>query len=602
MFILSISQLGYRPKAEKQVTLIYNGDQKMPESIPFYIQKSGSRLKRKQKLPEGWKGNFFRWPFDIGSGEIDPSESNEKSETDKPLFKGWLKRKKTRWGTIWQGNFSEFILPGIYQIETQFQTTVPFEISETIYERVIQSYLRYIYTQRSGKEIPGIRPAEHLDDGILDYDGTQVQASGGWYDAGDYRKWLALTQQNIETLCLIANSNITDFSEKAREEIKWGNKFFHAMMNSNGQLYEDIGGGAIKEGLEYEKDWWFENHPGCNATSDGNCLTDNVLNTNDERIIRTTYNPLVQYQFVKFQLMASDVFSGSYGTKCRNMALKAWEYGQSAGHDNRTLFLAAEALSAIELYKHAPDKIPMQQIKGYIHQLIKRQNINTDGITGYFMEKDGKDGFRSIIYAAYPAMALYEASFIFDTGTLHKSILTALENYIENYLLADAKSNPFGVTPYGIYHNPPFKELQTFRHAGKGKYIRTFIHPINTQEIIHGTSSVLMAHALLLCACGHSFNKPQWVRAAEKLVAWNMGHNIDGVSLFNGIGYRHPVAYSSANVRIPDFGFIGYIGTPEDKPYQETSNWVEWSTQEKWDVPIYFAANLALRMADHKML
>jgi hypothetical protein len=55
------------------------------------------------------------------------------------------------------------------------------------------------HCQRSGYEIPGIRGAEHLDDGVLDTTKAQVAAAGGWYDAGDLRKWLFLTQPNLST-------------------------------------------------------------------------------------------------------------------------------------------------------------------------------------------------------------------------------------------------------------------------------------------------------------------------------------------------------------------------------------------------------------------
>ncbi len=73
-----------------------------------------------------------------------------------------------------------------------------------------------------------------------------------------------------------------------------------------------------------------------------------------------------------------------------------------------------------------------------------------------------------------------------------------------------------------------------------------------------------------------------------------MGHNVDGDSLFNGIGYKHPIAYSTVHVKIPETAYVGYIGTPEDTPYIETSNWIEWSTQEMWDVPFFGLVETAL--------
>ena len=52
--------------------------------------------------------------------------------------------------------------------------------------------------------MPGIRPLENADDGVLDTDGTYVPAAGGWNDAGDFRKWISQTSSHIEALALIA--------------------------------------------------------------------------------------------------------------------------------------------------------------------------------------------------------------------------------------------------------------------------------------------------------------------------------------------------------------------------------------------------------------
>jgi hypothetical protein len=34
---------------------------------------------------------------------------------------------------------------------------------------------------------------------------------------------------------------------------------------------------------------------------------------------------------------------------------------------------------------------------------------------------------------------------------------------------------------------------------------------------------------------------------------------------------------------------MGFIGRPDNTPYLETSNAVEWSTQGIWDVPHFYA-------------
>jgi hypothetical protein len=46
---------------------------------------------------------------------------------------------------------------------------------------------------------------------------------------------------------------------------------------------------------------------------------------------------------------------------------------------------------------------------------------------------------------------------------------------------------------------------------------------------------------------------------------------------------------SFVNYRIPDATIDGFVGRLDDTPYMETSNAVEWNTQEVWGVPFYHA-------------
>ena len=144
------------------------------------------------------------------------------------VYRGTLKKIVTRWGTFWQGDFTPFGQPGLYQIETESGFTTPFAIESNPYSRLIRSYLNYLRCQRSGIETPGIRPLENADDGVLDTDGTHVPAAGGWNDAGDFRKWISQTSSHIEALALIAQHANGAYRTDALDEISWGNKFFHS--------------------------------------------------------------------------------------------------------------------------------------------------------------------------------------------------------------------------------------------------------------------------------------------------------------------------------------------------------------------------------------
>jgi hypothetical protein len=107
--------------------------------------------------------------------------------------------------------------------------------------------------------------------------------------------------------------------------------------------------------------------------------------------------------------------------------------------------------------------------------------------------------------------------------------------------------------------------------------------------MVHGTNSVIMHQAHLLARAGRLLGERKWQQHAERLLAWAMGHNPTGLSLFTGIGSRHPVPYSARCLRVPEATVTGFLGRPDDSPYLETSNALNWNTQEIWGIPYVHA-------------
>jgi hypothetical protein len=509
-------------------------------------------------------------------------------------YKGWLVKKDSRWGKVWQGDFSDFREEGLMQIETEMQFSLPFSIEQNPYLRFLRGYMVYIHSQRSGYDIPGIRKAEHLDDGQLDNGGGYHSASGGWYNAGDLRKWMSLTQFNLEALYHIYKYGPVSYREDIIDEMRWGNRYFQNMITEEGQVYEDIGGGDLRSGFEYTDGWWAENHPGCIANGAGNYLTDNIPDTGDERMIRTTYNPFVQLAFVKNQALISTVMPALDASRSMYLAEKAWRYAQEQKHDNRTIFLAIELDAALELKHSGSHIISIEKIEYLIQELLGRQDDGEDGLANYFLEKDKDDAYRSVAFSCLPVTALlraYELDLV-GSQSIKRKIETAISGYIDHFLLSDSKSNPYGLTPYGAFIKMPYKEDQLFRDAGRGRGVRTFIHPFNSQFMVHGTNGVVMNQAYLLAKAGYIFKNEDWKKHAEKLLHWTTGHNPTGLSLFYGIG-KSVVPYSGWNLNIPQAATNGFIGRPDDTPYMETSNAIQWNTQEIWDIPYQYAVGAA---------
>jgi hypothetical protein len=596
---LSVSHLGYLPNSPKTLTLLADGAEHLPDTLPFFLRQNCLRLPRQTPDLAGFSERFPT-PYDLMQGRLEPAPSSA------VLYKGEMRRSDTRWGTLWQADFSEFTAPGSYQIETDSQISPPFAIRERMYDRIILGYLTFLKAQRCGCAIFGVHDACHLDDGSLDVDGSPHDGTGGWHDAGDFRKWLAFTLPHIEALLSIREHCEEDLrrggyaSDALLDELRWGNRFFHRMIATSGQVYEDVAGGAAPAGskLSYEHDWWFENHPGCFGDASDNRWTDNVARSGDERTVRTTYNPLVQWSFVQMQARAALHLPTNEASKCAELAKRAADYGTRRGHDGRTLFLAAELRARLELRLLPQAADDAGQLLAVAQRLLGRRVRHREGLAGFFLEEETtKDAFRSIAFAAEPVFALlrlWELRSGIDSEALSEQARTAVIEYVERYLLADSTSNPFSLTPYGVYPNPWYAERQLFRDAGEGYGVRTFMHPFNAEGIVHGTSSVLMAHAHLLARGAALLDRPQWRPAAERLLHWCLGHNTCNRSLFTGIGYRQPVGYSFRIPQLPEAMFTGFIGRPDDTPYLEESTAIEWNTLEYWSVPYQQAAQAAV--------
>ena len=595
---LSLSHLGYRPHSPKTLTLIPKEGDVLPERIPFYLRQNCLRMDREGPDQPGFSSRFPS-PYDLLRGKLTLTDTQSFS-----LYTGMLEKRQTRWGQFWQADFTPFATPGSYQIETDFQISPPFVIRERVYDRILAGYLSFLRAQRCGDAVFGIHDACHLDDGVLDRDGSPWPATGGWHDAGDFRKWLAFTLHHLDALSTMLEA-IAQHPEQGdpsldslRGEVTWGNSFFHRMIASDGQVYEDVAGGRAPSGtsLSYEADWWFENHPGCFADASDNRWTDNISLSGDERMVRTTYNPLVQWTFVHVQARVSQHLLGPESARCLQVAKQAADFARRRGHDGQTLFLSAELRGHLELLRAGDTSLDQSVIPALTRSLLERQANTTLGLSRYFMEANDSDGYRSIAFAADPPLTLlrlWEARDLVASPALADAARHAVTAFIDQYLLADSQTNPFAITPYGVYLNPLHRERQTFRDAGAGRSVRTFIHPYNQQGIVHGTSSVLMAHAHLMAKSAILFARPDWGDAAERLLHWCLGHNPVNRSLFTGIGYRQPIGYSFRIPQLPEAMFTGFIGRPDDTPYLEESTAIEWNTLEYWSMPFIHAAQAA---------
>jgi len=140
-------------------------------------------------------------------------------------------------------DFSSFSKPGKgFLLQVGDVKSDPFEIGSSVYSTLKVDALRYFYLTRSGIELDKAhagawaRPAGHLTDGKVtcyagaDSNGKQwpgckytLDASGGWYDAGDYGKYVVNGGISVWTLLNAYERNPKAFTDGTLNILESGN-------------------------------------------------------------------------------------------------------------------------------------------------------------------------------------------------------------------------------------------------------------------------------------------------------------------------------------------------------------------------------------------
>ncbi|WP_407442850.1 glycoside hydrolase family 9 protein [Fibrobacter sp.] len=161
---------------------------------------------------------------------------------------------------LYVGNFTEYRHPGKYRIRVGNQESHLFEISDEWISRQFKSNVKSFYYQRTGEELDKAlagkwaRPASHMDD-KLEFHPTMNRkgvwnAHGGWYDAGDYGKYIVNGGVSVATLMLACEMKhslevvdgvdfVPSFEQpfSLLDEIRFELEFFLRMQDDDGGVF-----------------------------------------------------------------------------------------------------------------------------------------------------------------------------------------------------------------------------------------------------------------------------------------------------------------------------------------------------------------------------
>lgn len=162
---------------------------------------------------------------------------------------------------IWRGDFTAFRLPGVYRVKVGDRGfSFPFTISRNANQKLTVLASRWLYLQRSGIEVADpITGVKHREDHkslalLRDARGVhrhhRVDTSGGWWDAGDYGRYVPSAASTIMSLLYAYHFNPRLFADGSLhipesgngvpdllDEMRWELDWLLKMQRSDGAVH-----------------------------------------------------------------------------------------------------------------------------------------------------------------------------------------------------------------------------------------------------------------------------------------------------------------------------------------------------------------------------
>ena len=164
--------------------------------------------------------------------------------TRRIVFRGDARAIAGGWGELAyhaELDFSALQDSGRYLIRIGESTSPAVNVTPAAYRAIPARLLEFMRQQRCGTN-PWLGVMCHQRDGRTAYGplppGTQIDATGGWHDAGDQLKYL-LTSSNATAQLLLA-AQLGDRSPELEDEARWGIDWMLKLHPSPDQLYHQV--------------------------------------------------------------------------------------------------------------------------------------------------------------------------------------------------------------------------------------------------------------------------------------------------------------------------------------------------------------------------
>lgn len=535
-----------------------------------------------------------------------------------PMHEGPIVREESSMGTFGLCDFSALTQPGIYRVVLRESGVCSFQfaIADGAYHQLPCLFLDFMHEWRAGHFASDLHRPGHLDDGVRSDDGAPWDAVGGWYDAGDLRKWMghstlpALALLEIDEQLGLPRQHFHEADALPSDwltEAAWGLRFIFKMQDpQTGMIYEDVGGGSTarwREGMS----WWYENHAGCYADNADNRFTDNLPGTGDERRVRIQYNPIAQYTNLTILARAARAYAPHHAELAAQsyaVMLALWRFCETRLEDEEHTWTSVRAwrlIALLELFQMG--YCGVEAVDAALAALLQ----NWDEALGFWQRSASEaEPYRGILHSAQPLIALAKTLELLPDHPQAARIVAVMQRCKVAYIDPMTQTNPYRFMPFGLY-SQPMTEGDTYRPFAAGRLVRFCMPVHHPQQINHGLSGHWMSWAHALAYGGQVLGDASWTALAWAQIEWLLGNNPYDVSFVSGVGYNNPMPHSRYLGTVIGGFMNGFRGTPEDWPYVDLAREAEWNSTEYWNVPLSnslmaLARLLPRRIADVRKL
>jgi endoglucanase len=457
------------------------------------------------------------------------------------------------------GDFSSFTAPGAYYVVVNDTiASYPFKIRKNLYNAALRAAIKSYYFQRASmpieEEFGGVyqRGQGHMDDKAIYHpssgrtEGT-LNSPGGWYDAGDYGKYIVNASLSVGQMLLILEQ-------------------YPEMMTNIGLNIPETGNGIIDlwDELRYELDWI------------------QTMQDDDGGV----FFKLTALGFGGF-IMPEDY------------DLDRYIIGKGTAS---TLDFAAVLAQASRLYKDIDEKWAekaLEASKKAFKWAEQNDNIpfkNPEDVsTGEYGDAEFSDDF------FWAASELYLAT----KDDQYKVAMNKYEQAYEHKLADSWKNFVRNVGFHSLLENRDSldNELATFLTQGHTALADEILQKI-AQHPYHialnnyewGSNSDILNQAYILCVAHRLTGEEKYLLGAEQITDYIFGKNATGYSFLTGFGakrvmFPHHRPSGADSIADPVPGFI--LGGPNDdrQDASEVDYTSEYPAKAYMDVEASYASN-----------